>query len=80
MERGGQTSGELHNAINYICMTCPIVLLIVLAILFLLTLAFSILSLIVFLFNGDAAGNWNTLTTFPEYEYEAVEDTANRDY
>ena len=65
MERGGQTSGKLQNAIN---------------ILFLLTLAFSIFSLVVFLYNGDAGGNWNTLTTFPEYEYEAVEDTANRDY
>ena len=29
--------------------------------------------------SGDVDGNWNTLTTFPEYE-EAVEDTADREY
>ena len=88
MESGGQISGGPRRTANLgpwqatisnTCITCLIVAIIVLAILFLLTLAFSILSLIVFLFNGDAAGNWNTLTTFPEYE-EAVEDTADRDY
>ena len=88
MESGGQISGGPRRTANLgpwqatisnTCITCLIVAIIVLAILFLLTLAFSILSLVVFLYNGDAAGNWNTLTTFPEYE-EAVEDTADRDY
>ena len=54
MERGGQTSGELH----------PIVLHIVLAILFLLTLAFSIFSVVILFYNGNFIGNWNHLTTF----------------
>ena len=89
MENGGQISGGPRRTANFgpwqatisnTCITCGIVAIIVLAILFLLTLAFSIFSLVVFLYNGDAGGNWNTLTTFPEYEYEAVEDTANRDY
>ena len=88
MESGGQIYGGPRRTANLgpwqatisnTCITCLIVAIIVLAILFLLTLAFSILSLVVFLFNGDAAGNWNTLTTFPEYE-EAVEDTSDRDY
>ena len=89
MERGGQISGGPRRTANLgpwqatisnTCITCGIIAIIVLAILFLLTLAFSIFSLVVFLYNGDAGGNWNTLTTFGEYDYEAVEDTANRDY
>ena len=89
MESGGQISGGPRRTaklgpwqatISNTCITCGIVSIIVLAILFLLTLAFSILSLVVFLFNGDAGGNWNTLTTFPEYDYEAVEDTADSNY
>ena len=88
MESGGQISGGPQKRVNLgpwqatvsnTCITCGIVSIIVLAILFLLTLAFSIFSLVVFLYNGDADGNWNTLTTFPEYE-EAVEDTADREY
>ena len=67
--------GPWQATISNTCITCLIVSIIVLAILFLLTLAFSILSLVVFLYNGDAYGNWNILTTFPEYE-EAVENTA----
>ena len=55
MERGGQTSEELQN---------PIVLLLVLAILFLLTLAFSIFSLVILFYNGNFMENWNHLTTF----------------
>ena len=89
MESGGQISGGPRRTaklgpwqatISNTCITCGIVSIIVLAILFLLTLVFSIFSLVVFLYNGDAGGNWNTLTTFPEYEYEAVENTADRDY
>ena len=82
MERGGQKSDEPRNlvpwqaTISNTCITCLIISIIVLAILFLLTLACSIFSLVVFLYNGDAYGNWNLLTTFPEYE-EAVQDTAN---
>ena len=88
MESGGQISGGPRRTANLgpwqatisnTCITCGIVSIIVLAILFLLTLAFSIFSLVVFLYNGDVDGNWNTLTTFPEYE-EAVEDTADREY
>lgn len=88
MERGGQKSdghqktanlGPWQATISNKCITCLIISIIVLAILFLLTLAFSIFFLVVFLYNGDAYGNWNLLTTFPEYE-EAVEDTADRDY
>ena len=84
MERGGQKSDELRKTVNLVpwqatisntCITCLIISIIVLAILFLLTLACSIFSLVVFLYNGDAYGNWNLLTTFPEYE-EAVENTA----
>ena len=84
MERGGQNLDEPRRTaklgpwqatISNSCVTCLIISIIVLAILFLLTLAFSILSLVVFLYNGDAYGNWNLLTTFPEYE-EAVENTA----
>ena len=74
MESGGQISGGPRR-------TCLIIAIIVLSILFLLTLAFSIVSLVVFLYNGDPGGNWNILTTFPENEYEAVEeDAADRDY
>ena len=82
MERGGQKSDEPQKTANLgpwqatisnTCVTCLIISIIVLAILFLLTLAFSIFSLVVFLYNGDVDGNWNTLTTFPEYE-EAVQD------
>jgi hypothetical protein len=89
MESGGQITGGPQRTANLgpwqatisnSCITCGIVAIIVLAILFLLTLAFSIFSLVVFLYNGDAGGNWNTLTTFQEYGYVAVEDTANRDY
>ena len=89
MESGGQITGGPQRTANLgpwqatisnSCITCGIVSIIVLAILFLLTLAFSIFSLVVFLFNGDASGNWNILTTFPEYEYEALEETADRDY
>ena len=85
MERGGQKSDEPRKTVNLVpwqatisntCITCLIISIIVLAILFLLTLACSIFSLVVFLYNGDAYGNWNLLTTFPEYE-EAVEDTAD---
>ena len=88
MESGGQISGGPQKTVNLgpwqatisnTCITCGIVSIIVLAILFLLTLAFSIFSLVVFLYNGDVDGNWNTLTTFPEYE-EAVKDTADREY
>ena len=71
--------GPWQATISNTCITCGIVSIIVLAILFLLTLAFSIFSLVVFLYNGDVDGNWNTLTTFPEYE-EAVEDPADREY
>ena len=89
MESGGQIFGGPQRTANLgpwqatisnSCITCGIVAIIVLAILFLLTLAFSIFSLVVFLFNGDASGNWNILTTFPDYEYEAVEATADREY
>ena len=89
MENGGQISGGPQRTANLgpwqatisnSCITCGIVSIIVLAILFLLTLAFSIFSLVVFLFNGDASGNWNILTTFPDYEYEAVEATADSEY
>ena len=88
MESGGQKSdgprktaklGPWQATISNTCVTCLIISIIVLAILFLLTLAFSIFSLVVFLYNGDAYGNWNLLTTFPDYE-EAVEDTSDRDY
>ena len=82
MENGGQITGGPQKTANLgpwqatisnSCITCGIIAIIVLAILFLLTLAFSIFSLVVFLYNGDAYGNWNLLTTFPEYE-EAVQD------
>ena len=74
MESGGQISGGPRR-------TCLIIAIIVLSILFLLTLAFSIVSLVVFFYNGDPGGNWNILTTFPENEYEAVEeDATDRDY
>ena len=60
---------------------CLIVSIIVLAIPFPLTLAFSIFSLVVLMYNGDFMGNWNHLTTIePIYEDEVVEDTADRDY
>ena len=80
MERGGQKSDEPRKTVNLVpwqatisntCITCLIISIIVLAILFLLTLACSIFSLVVFLYNGDAYGNWNLLTTFPEYEEAA---------
>ena len=72
MESGGQISGGPQRTANLgpwqatisnSCITCGIVSIIVLAILFLLTLAFSIFSLVVFLFNGDASGNWNIIST-----------------
>ena len=87
MESGDQISGGPRRTANLgpwqvtisnTCITCGIIAIIVLAILFLLTLAVSIFSLVVFLFNGDASGNWNVLTTFPEYE--AIEATADREY
>ena len=58
MERGkvsdGPESGPQRTANS----------IIVLAILFLLTLAFSIFSLVLLMYNGDFSGNWNHLTTF----------------
>jgi len=87
LERGGQIPRRTANlgpwqaTISNTCITCLIISIIVLAILFLLTLACSIFALVVFLYNGDAGGNWNRLTTFEAfYEDEPVEDTADRDY
>ena len=72
--------GPWQATISKTCITCLIIAIIVLAILFLLTLAFSITALVVFLYNGDAAGNWNILTSFPGDYYEVVEDTADTEY
>jgi hypothetical protein len=73
--------GPWQATISNTCITCGIIAIIVLAILFLLTLAFSIFSLVVFMYNGDFSGNWNHLTTFePIYEDEVVVDNADSDY
>jgi hypothetical protein len=79
VEKGGQISGEPESGprrtmnlgpwqaiISNTCITRLIVSIIVLAILFLLTLAFSIFSLVVLMYNGDFLGiilNNHTLNT-----------------
>merc|ERR1711862_240476 len=61
--------GPWQVGISNTCITCLIIWLIVLAILFLMTLTFSIIALVVFYYNGNPMDNWNYLTTF-EGQYD----------